>query len=90
MMLTRTKSVEAALYEIAWNNFDFDLLLADVNLPGTSGDQLVERIRKLRPDIRSIVMSGGERPSTLGERTVFLAKPFSSQELRSAIASVMA
>jgi len=90
MTVTRAASVEAALYEIAWKNFEFDLLIADVHLPGTSGDQLVQRIRQSRPAMAAVVMSGGDTPPRLGERTVFLPKPFTSDELQSAIAVALA
>src|SRR5712691_6050559 len=37
-----------------------DLLLTDVTMPGMSGIQLLERARKLQPELRAIVMTGHE------------------------------
>ena len=35
-----------------------DLLLTDLMMPGMTGIQLLERARKVRPDLRAIVMTG--------------------------------
>jgi PAS domain S-box-containing protein len=37
---------------------DIDLILSDVVMPGLSGPDLVARLRTVRPDLRSIYMSG--------------------------------
>ncbi len=37
-----------------------DLLLVDISLPGTNGIALVEKLRKLLPDLRCLMVSGHE------------------------------
>lgn len=63
-----------------------ELLLTDVIMPGQSGAQLQRRVQQLRPQMRTLFMSGhteqaaaayGVRPGQDG----FLAKPFSADTL---------
>lgn len=37
-----------------------DLILVDISLPGTNGITLVEKLRKLLPDLRCLMVSGHE------------------------------
>jgi DNA-binding NtrC family response regulator len=39
-------------------NFDYNLLIVDKNLPGLSGLELMERVRKLRPQAEFMVITG--------------------------------
>lgn len=53
-------SGEAAL--ASFERADADLILIDVSLPGMSGIDLVDRLRKLYPDLPCLMLSGhGER-----------------------------
>jgi CheY-like chemotaxis protein len=68
----------------------FDVVLSDVLMGGDDGLDLLERVRKLRPEARLLVMSGfspsPERLSALRETGIgFLAKPFSFDALRELI-----
>jgi CheY-like chemotaxis protein len=69
-----------------------DLVLTDVVMPGMDGGELVEAVRRLRPQVRSICMSGyaegSVRPETLGE-TTFLQKPFSPSALTRIVRQVL-
>jgi CheY-like chemotaxis protein len=69
-----------------------DLVLTDVVMPGMDGGELVEAVRRLRPKVRSICMSGyaegAVRPETLGE-TTFLQKPFSPSALTRIVRQVL-
>ena len=40
------------------NSEPVDLLLTDIMMPGMTGIELLERARKIRPDLRAIVMTG--------------------------------
>lgn len=37
---------------------DFDLVLTDLNMPELHGDELAKRIKKIKPDLPVIIMSG--------------------------------
>ena len=67
-----------------------ELLITDIRLPGEDGLKLIERARKLRPSLKSIVMTAYEDFSYAQTAlrlgcSDFLLKPFSRQALREAI-----
>lgn len=58
-----------------------DLVLSDVVMPGLSGPDLVERLRSVRPTVRSIYMSGYPedfvaRRHPNGDDATVIHKPF--------------
>ena len=60
-------------------------------LPHTSGTQLVEQARKLRPGLPSLIITGYAKNEAIGERpddVAILAKPFSLEQLAHMIAVV--
>ncbi len=67
-----------------------DLLIADLNMPGLDGNEMVRRIRTTRPDLKVLYVSGhisrlmDARPLWQGE--AFLNKPFTNESLREAVA----
>jgi PAS domain S-box-containing protein len=69
-----------------------DLVLTDMVMPGMDGGELIEAVRRMRPTVRSICMSGyaegSVRPETLG-RTTFLQKPFSPAALMRLVRQVL-
>ncbi len=72
-----------------------DLVLADINMPVMSGDEMVERIRA-NPgwsDLAVIVIStDGSRPrieKLVHQGIMFLRKPFTPEVLRDVVAEVM-
>jgi DNA-binding response OmpR family regulator len=79
-----TESGESALEALARESQP-DIVITDVQLPGMSGLELVERIRRTIPEMRVVVVSGsldhGPAITRLGSRTVFLAKPYQIHEL---------
>ena len=66
-----------------------DLLIADLDMPEVSGDEMVRRIRSLRPDLKVLYVTGhidrlmDTRPLWDGE--AFLDKPFSMNGLVEAV-----
>ena len=66
-----------------------DLLVADLDMPEVSGDEMVRRIRSLRPDLKVLYVTGyidrlmDARPLWDGE--AFLDKPFSMNGLVEAV-----
>jgi two-component system cell cycle sensor histidine kinase/response regulator CckA len=70
-----------------------DLLIADVNMPGLDGMELVRRIRATRPDLKVLFVTGHvdrllETPR-LWDREAFVAKPFSPGSLREAVSLLL-
>jgi CheY-like chemotaxis protein len=58
------------------------LLLADVDMPGMSGQETALQICAERPELKVLYMSGCKLPAQkTGETTVFFKKPFTSSEL---------
>lgn len=71
------------------------VLLTDTIIPGPGGAELAERIRDRHPALRTVIMSGYTEPLTnggqaLGQRTEFLAKPFTSDDLHETLATLLA
>jgi CheY-like chemotaxis protein len=70
------------------------LLMADLDMPGLGGDEMVRRIRATRPDLRVLYVTGhidrlmDERP-VLWEGEAFLDKPFSSAGLLEAVSLIL-
>ena len=66
-----------------------DLLIADLDMPEISGDEMVRRIRSSRPDLKVLYVTGhidrlmDTRPLWDGE--AFLDKPFSMNGLVEAV-----
>ncbi len=67
----------------------FSLLITDLTLPGMSGEELVERVRAIRPGLPVIVASGYPyEPRAQGVE--FLQKPFLPRMLVEAIGRILA
>lgn len=72
----------------------FDMLSTDECMPGTSMSELVSRFRDINPGAPVLVCSGhlettcSEPPR--GDEIVYLSKPFSTSQLRSTVARMLA
>lgn len=75
----------------------FDVVVTDIVMPDKEGIEMIIEMRKLKPDLPIIAMSGGGRGSStdylemaalLGARKT-LAKPFSTQALLDAVTEVL-
>lgn len=71
-----------------------DLLLTDVVMPGMSGRVLSDRLRKTRPDLKVLFMSGYTdsmimQHGVLDPGTPFIQKPFSRHDLAQKIAGLL-
>jgi CheY-like chemotaxis protein len=72
-----------------------DLLITDLIMPVMGGQELADRVRTLRPDLRILFTSGYVdetvlRPSERPESVGFLQKPFSLGALTAAVARALA
>ena len=71
-----------------------DLLMADIDMPELSGDEMAVRIRKSRPDLKVLYVTGhidklmDERP-LLWDGEAFLEKPFSAAGLLEAVSLIL-
>jgi CheY-like chemotaxis protein len=73
---------------------DIHILLTDIVMPGFRGPELAQRLRKSRPSIRVVYMSGFRDTEPLADveqgEAVFLAKPFVRAALLGAISRMAA
>jgi two-component system cell cycle sensor histidine kinase/response regulator CckA len=80
--------------EIVTRGDAIDLLISDVVMPAMDGPTMVREVRKLRPEIPVLFMSGYAeeqlRKSIDIDHVAFLPKPFSVQELAEAARKVLA
>ena len=61
----------------------FSMVITDLSLPTLSGEELIERIRQIRPGLPAIITSGYAYQPRPG--TGFLQKPFLPQMLADAV-----
>ncbi|MBI3244647.1 MAG: response regulator [Chloroflexi bacterium] len=89
--VTEVPSAEEAMLEV--RRTSFDLVIADVRLPGMDGLELMRRIRKLRPEAQVVIITGNNSPQAEAEArklnpAAFLAKPINPKEFAAVIQKV--
>ena len=72
----------------------FDVLLLDLTMPNLDGEQTLREVRRLRPDLPVVLMSGySEQEATTRFGSAgpagFLQKPFTHDELRAQLQGVL-
>ena len=77
---------EEALKKFKQNNIHVDLLITDVIMPGMSGKKLVDLIRKKKPGLKVLFMSGYSedqisKQGVLDKEINFIQKPFAPMDL---------
>ena len=93
--VSEAEDAESALAEVA--KHPPDVVIADVNLPGITGPELVEQLRGALPDperVKIILVSGAMPADALGGLAAtgaddFLCKPFTSIELLSRVRALL-
>ncbi|MFM5948631.1 MAG: response regulator [Novosphingobium sp.] len=80
--------------EIVEGGAEFDLIVSDVVMPAMDGPSMVREVRKLRPDLPVLFMSGYAEEQLRKEldlaKVHFLAKPFSVQQIGDKVGTVLA
>jgi PAS domain S-box-containing protein len=92
---TRCTRPEEALARFAAAPASFDLVISDLAMPGMNGEELIERLAAIRPDLPIIVASGflenaRERIVEKGIARAVLNKPVPRAELARALADALA
>jgi len=81
-----TPSGEEALLELSRGGVD--LMVTDLNLPGISGLELLEKARKESPDSRAIIVTARDRAEELGV-IAFLTKPLRTSHFLEAVSRAL-
>ena len=83
---------EDGLAEIA-NGGAFDLIVSDVVMPGMDGPAMARAIRKLRPEIPILFMSGYAEETLRNEISIenmhFIGKPFSVEQISRKVGEIL-
>ncbi len=92
--VTGLTSAETALLDFHENLQQFDLVITDLNMPGMSGLEFAAEIRKLRPEL-PVVMISGHITGELRQRAYIaginevLNKPITADELNASIHTLL-
>ena len=81
-------------FEMLKDGKPLDLLIADLDMPEVGGEEMVRRIRVLRPDLKVLYVTAHidrllDVRQTLWEGEAFLDKPFSMDGLIEAVALLL-
>lgn len=68
---------------------EIDLVITDLVMPGMSGRELIDKLRKISPKTR-ILCTSGVQPTGQIDDSTYLQKPFTSQELLAKVKQVLA
>jgi len=87
-------SSEAAYNVFAERKDTFDLVITDMGMPGMTGLELAERMKKMKPDIPIMLCTGfSEHVTADNYRQMglagFVAKPFNAEHLAREVARIM-
>lgn len=85
------KSGADAIEAAESTNGKIDLLLSDIDMPLMSGPDLGEQLKKTRPDLHVMFMSGGQRGNllVLNYGWAFIQKPFVARKLVEMVTDVL-
>ncbi|MFA6219920.1 MAG: response regulator [Erythrobacter sp.] len=91
--VTTASDGEEGLAAIANGKTEFDLIVSDVVMPAMDGPAMVRAVRKVKPNIPVLFMSGYAEEQLRNEIDVenmhFIPKPFSVQQINAKVAEVL-
>jgi two-component system cell cycle sensor histidine kinase/response regulator CckA len=91
--VTTASDGEIGLGEIANGDTEFDLIVSDVVMPVMDGPAMAKAIRKVRPNIPILFMSGYAEEQLRNEIDIenmyFIPKPFSVNQINAKVAEVL-
>ena len=91
--VTAVSDGEEGLAEVANGDTEFDLILSDVVMPVMDGPAMARAVRRVKPDIPILFMSGYAEEQLRGEIDIdamhFIPKPFSVQQINAKVAEVL-
>jgi CheY-like chemotaxis protein len=89
--VTSLASADAALARLAEGEADFDLLLSDIVMPGTSGIELARRVHATHPGLPVLLATGYSDDVLKGAAAEFrvISKPYGPTVLAEAVAASM-
>lgn len=69
----------------------YDVIITDLNMGSLSGVELMTLMRKVRPDVAILLVTGDTLPDdvNLGPRSQILLKPFTGTEFNGAVAALL-
>ena len=92
-VVTATSDGEEGLAAIANGKDEFDLIVSDVVMPAMDGPAMARAIRKVKPNIPILFMSGYAEEQLRNqidiENMYFIPKPFSVQQINAKVTEVM-
>jgi PAS domain S-box-containing protein len=68
---------------------DIDLLVTDYLMPGTRGNELIEKARESRPDLKAVLITGYARIAADQKGVSRLSKPFRAADLAREVARLL-
>ncbi len=87
--VVETASCEEALAYLKTVDGEIDLLVVDESMPNMSGTQLIAHVMAARPELATLLLSGGDRPPGSELAGEFLQKPVLMANLRAAVDRVI-
>jgi len=84
-----TSSGEEAVSLFARHHLEIDLVITDMLMPGMDGPTLIHSLRKVKPGVRLIAVSGVSSGAKQLQTQGFLKKPFSTAELLETVRSAL-
>lgn len=78
-----------ALEIFSQKSSEIDLVITDLVMPQMSGREVIERIRRINPEVKIICASGFVKPPSSGDDENYLQKPFASQDLLRKVKQVL-